>query len=104
MKYYLLAMALLVLGCTQQQELDSESYSMDDVLLHNSSIDCWMIIGNNAYDLTDYIAMHPGGNSMLQGCGKNATELFESRPMGSGTPHSNNARNLLNNYLIGELD
>ena len=43
------------------------------------------------------------GKAILEGCGKDGTELYETRPMGSGTPHSDRARNLLEDYYIGEL-
>ena len=63
--------------------------------------DCWMIINGNVYDVTGFIAFHPGGNTILQGCGKDATEFFETRPMGSGTPHSTGARNKADTLKIG---
>ena len=47
--------------------------------------------------------MHPGKEAILEGCGKDATILFNTRPMGSGTPHSNTARSYLNDFQIGDL-
>jgi cytochrome b involved in lipid metabolism len=54
--------------------------------------------------VTDFVSNHPGGQSILAGCGKDATDLYENRPMGSGTPHSQRARDLLGNYFIGDLE
>ena len=81
-----------------------EGYSFEEIALHNSKDDCWFAIDNKVYDVTDFISSHPGGKSILEGCGKDATQLFETRPMGSGAPHSSNARQLLNDYYIGDLN
>lgn len=64
---------------------------------------CWVALHNKVYDVSDYIESHPGGHIIEEGCGKDATELFETRPQGSGTPHSDKARAILEKYYIGEL-
>ena len=79
------------------------TFSMQEVSRHNSKKDCWMVIHNKVYDVTRFVSRHPGGSSILQGCGKDATKLFETRPMGSGTPHSKWARKKLKNFFIGDL-
>ena len=58
--------------------------SFDEVTQHNSVDDCWMVIGGQVLDVTEFIAFHPGGQTILQGCGQEASELFATRPMGSG--------------------
>ncbi|MEM5948106.1 cytochrome b5-like heme/steroid binding domain-containing protein [Spirochaetia bacterium 38H-sp] len=78
-------------------------YTMEEVKQHADAGECWLVIDDKVYDLTEFVNMHPGGKAILQGCGKDATRLFEERPMGSGTPHSDRARKLLENYLIGYL-
>ena len=77
----------------------------DEVSLHSTPDNCWMIVENKVYDVTAFIATqkHPGGAAILEGCGKEATELFMTRPMGSGTPHSNKAQEMLQQYYLGEL-
>ena len=75
-----------------------------EVALHKSSSDCWAIIHGKVYDLTKFRVRHPGGDAILQACGIDATELFERRPMGSKTPHSSTARELMEDYLIGEVE
>ena len=67
---------------------------------HNEISDCWTIIHGNVYDITEFFNDHPGGYVLEQACGKDATELFETRPMGSGTPHSEYARNLLKKFEV----
>jgi len=82
----------------------SNSFSLEDVSEHNNGDDCWLAINGKVYDVTDYVSNHPGGAAILEGCGTDGTTLYETRPMGSGSPHSSNARNLLEDYYIGELN
>jgi len=42
---------------------------------HNSEKDCWIILFDEVYDLTSFLADHPGGcESILLLAGKDATE------------------------------
>lgn len=77
-------------------------YSLEEVAPHNSESDCWMVISDKVYDVTKFVYRHPGGPAILQGCGKDATQMFESRP-NDGTSHSGRARNMLAMYYIGDL-
>lgn len=82
---------------------------MSEVAQHSSRKDCWTAIGDDVYDLTDFVISHPGGNEILRACGIDATTLFNSRqtadgkPVGSGTPHSQTAREQLTEFKIGTL-
>ncbi|OGY56964.1 MAG: hypothetical protein A2Y84_00745 [Candidatus Colwellbacteria bacterium RBG_13_48_8] len=78
------------------------SFTLEEVAQHNSASDCWIAIHGKVYDVTSFIGNHPGGPAILQGCGKDATGLYEKRP-GAGTPHSQNARDLLVSFFIGDL-
>ncbi|MFC1616089.1 cytochrome b5 domain-containing protein [Patescibacteria group bacterium] len=80
-----------------------KDYNMEEIAKHNSMEDCWLLIHDKVYDVSDYFTDHPGTDAMLDGCGKESTELFETRPMGSGTPHSNDAREIMTKYYIGNL-
>lgn len=40
-------------------------YSREEVSKHNRVSDCWVIIDDKVYDLTDFVNMHPGGSSSL---------------------------------------
>ncbi|MBT4849462.1 hypothetical protein HON36_01280 [Candidatus Parcubacteria bacterium] len=86
--------------------VEQTKFSMIEIAKHNSAKDCWLLIDSKVYDVTTYIAgaKHPGGAAILEGCGKaNGTELFDTRPMGSGTPHSDKARSFLPNFYIGDF-
>lgn len=80
----------------------SKSYSLSDISTHSTAKDCWLTIEGKVYDVTKFIPTHPGGEAILQGCGKDATSMFNSRP-NDGTSHSSKARDLLKNFLIGDL-
>ena len=121
--YFILAITFLIMlsGCTdtgnasRNQDTGTQNpnatdsgtryISLDEISPHDSADDCWFAIHGKVYDVTPFIqgGLHPGGDVILEGCGTDATVLFETRPMGSGTPHSERARNLLENYYIGEL-
>jgi cytochrome b involved in lipid metabolism len=78
-------------------------HSAGEVAGHNSEGSCWLIIHGNIYDVTKFIPFHPGGSAILEGCGKDATGLFETRPMGSGAPHSSYARKTAAGYYAGRV-
>ena len=82
----------------------TQIYTLDMIAEHNSPSDCWIGIEGMVYDVTPFIAdqAHPGGPAILQGCGKDATEMFNERPNGSGA-HSQDARSMLPQYYIGDL-
>ncbi len=82
-----------------------EVYTLDQVAAHNTAPgDCWLVIEGNVYNVSNFAQSgHPGGEAVYQGCGTDATQLFNFRPMGSGTPHSDQARSFLPNFLIGTI-
>ena len=84
---------------------ENKSYTLEEIANHSTKDDCWFAIENKVYDAMPFIASqkHPGGAAILEGCGKDATELFNTRPMGSGTAHSDSARAGLPNFYIGDL-
>lgn len=92
-----------VLKKSDQNMKKNKKYSIKEVTKHNKESDCWLIINNQVYDVTKFITTHPGGRAILEGCGKQATNLYQTRPMGSNTPHSKKANNLLKQYYLGDL-
>ncbi|MBW3003806.1 cytochrome b5 domain-containing protein [Candidatus Woesearchaeota archaeon] len=99
---------LLILGCqpatTEDETTPAQTFSIEQISHHSTADDCWLLIDGKVYEVTEFIPSHPGGQALLQGCGSDATELYETRPMGSGEPHSTRARDLLKNYYIGDLN
>lgn len=68
------------------------------VATHNQTNDCWLVIKDKVYDVTSYVKQHPGGETILKGCGKEATQMFEL--VGK---HRGQAQELLAQYLLGPL-
>lgn len=82
----------------------STSLTSAEIAKHNKAADCWMIINGKVYNLTKFLADHPGGSSiMIPYCGKDGTSAFNTKGKPSGQPHSSSALSLLPNYFIGNL-
>ncbi len=73
-------------------------FSIDELARHDNQEDCWLVINNKVYDVTGYEDSHPGGKDLLEGCGKDATDLFFD------TPHSEKASSYLPDFYIGDLE
>ncbi|CAF1528300.1 unnamed protein product, partial [Didymodactylos carnosus] len=75
-----------------------KQYTLKDVSIHCKENDCWMVVRDLVYNLTDFIKEHPGGyDIMLEYAGTDATMAFVDKP------HSKNAWWSLQKYLVGEL-
>lgn len=80
--------------------------TLEEIAKHDNKEDCWLAIEGKVYDVSPYVAsgFHPGKLAILQGCGKDATELFNTRPMSKNpSAHSSRAREMLPKYFIGDL-
>lgn len=97
--------AFIALSGNNNDSDSSTGYTLEEVAEHNSKTSCWMVIRDVVYDVTDYINSHPGGSFILDGCGTDATALFEgtSDEGARATEHSNTAKNILQSYEIGKL-
>jgi len=70
-----------------------------EIAKRNSTKDCWLVISNRVYNVTNYLGAHPGGvGAIAPYCGKDATQAFV------GLPHSSYAASLLSGYYIGNLN
>lgn len=55
------------------------SYSIEEISIHNTENDIWIVINGIVYDVTDFVDKHPGGKSMLLNvAGTDATDYFEA--------------------------
>lgn len=73
-------------------------YSYSEVNIHNKITNCWIIIHDRVYDITDYLEEHPGGQHiLLTYAGKDATDAFDN------IGHTSRAFHELNKYVIGRV-
>tara|TARA_Y100000816_G_C26004788_1_gene525097 strand:- start:84 stop:332 length:249 start_codon:yes stop_codon:yes gene_type:complete len=53
-------------------------YSIEEISKHNTENECWVIIKNEVYNVTDFLDEHPGGKkAIMLYAGKDATEEYE---------------------------
>ncbi len=71
-------------------------YTLAEVAVHNNASDCWLVASNKVYNVTSFIASHPGGEKILNGCGKDMTEFFN-------TKHMKQSKEKLPEFYIGDL-
>ena len=70
-------------------------YTLEEVAKHNKKNDAWIVINNKVANITEWIPKHPGGNIIMKGVGKDATELFNN------IGHSTFAKSMFKKYVIG---
>ncbi|XP_017777893.1 PREDICTED: cytochrome b5 [Nicrophorus vespilloides] len=72
--------------------------TLEEVSWHDKHNDCWVVIYDRIYDITDFLNEHPGGSDiLLEYAGRDASVAFR------GSGHSAQAIKSLEEYLIGEL-
>ena len=73
--------------------------ALDEVKAHSTDGDCWIIVRGKVYNVSDYMASHPGGADIIleNANGKDATEEYDN------ADHTKRAREMLNKYYVGEL-
>jgi len=86
---------------TSTENPQAVSLTLSEVAKHASASDCWMAIDGQVYNLTAYVTSgkHPGGEKIINGCGKDASLMFQM----VGKHQENNAARLLPEYLLGAL-
>ncbi len=79
---------------------NSSEFTLSQIAAHSTKTDCWIIVSDNIYSVGSYIAMHPGGTSVITNlCGKDATNGFTTR--GGTGAHSGSAWTMLGSYFVG---
>ncbi|KAK2001448.1 cytochrome b5-like Heme/Steroid binding domain-containing protein [Colletotrichum falcatum] len=72
-----------------------------ELAAHNSFTSCWTAIGGTVYDMTPFLASHPGGpKTILESAGTVADARFTET---HGGPHAQEIRGYLQSYAIGRL-
>ncbi|CAI4049941.1 hypothetical protein SKDZ_14G2110 [Saccharomyces kudriavzevii ZP591] len=74
-------------------------YSYQEVAEHNGPENCWIIIDDKVYDVSQFKDEHPGGDEIIMDLGgQDATESFVD------IGHSDEALRLLKDLYIGDVD
>ena len=73
------------------------TYSIDEVQKHNNIDDCWIIIDENVYDVTNFLRFHPHGPiPIVKNSGGDCSFVFHG---GHGIKHLKK----LQEYMIGRI-
>ncbi len=84
---------------TAPTETKKAGFTMVEVATHNNEASCYVVVGTGVYDVTEWIAKHPGGPEAIKGlCGVDGTETFTKQ---HGTFQK--AKDTLASYMIGDL-
>ncbi|KAH7345588.1 fatty acid-2 hydroxylase [Rhizoctonia solani] len=76
-------------------------YTSLDVAVHTTSNDCWVSRKGKVYDVTPFLADHPGGDDLiLRYAGKDMGDIMADK---SEHDHSDSAYEMLDEYVIGRL-
>ena len=95
----LAAVGLAVVAFAPAAAAAPKTYTAAQVAKHSSASSCWTIVGKNVYDVTKYVAKHPGGASVIKAmCGKDGSAMFRGQHAGESSPTRTLAR-----YRIGTL-
>ncbi|KAF9786874.1 FMN-dependent dehydrogenase-domain-containing protein [Thelephora terrestris] len=56
----------------------AKAWSLNEIAKHNAASDCWVIIDNKVYDVTEFLSLHPGGEQIiLKYAGRDATAAYK---------------------------
>ena len=56
----------------------TKDYTIEEVAKHNNENDCWVVINDKVYDVSKFLADHPGGkDAIMLYAGQDCTEQFE---------------------------
>ncbi|XP_048371995.1 cytochrome b5 [Sphaerodactylus townsendi] len=85
-------------GPASQRPPGGPTFTLAEVAKRNTPSEAWLVLHGRVYDVTPFLHEHPGGEEvLLEQAGRDATESFED------VGHSVDAREMLDQYLIGEV-
>lgn len=77
------------------------TFTPAEVEAHNSAKSCYVTLGRNVYDVTDFVDSHPGGADLvLEYAGKDISAILKDE---SSHVHSDAAYEVLEDSLVGYL-
>lgn len=76
----------------------TKEFTLAEVATHNTRDDLYLIIRDEVYEVSKFVAEHPGGEEILiEYAGKEATEAFDD------VGHSQDAKDILKQYHVGTI-
>ncbi len=79
--------------------VQASGHSLADVAAHASRDDCWVAVNGNVYNLTAWIAQHPGGPAaIVKMCGTDGSAAFNKQHGGQAQANA-----ALAQFKIGAL-
>lgn len=76
-------------------------YAAEDIASHSSPSSCWVTRNGKVYDVTSFLADHPGGEEyILKHAGQDIGEVMKDA---SEHDHSEAAYDMLGEFLIGRV-
>ena len=79
----------------------SRIYTEEDLAAHKSPTSCWISRGGKVYDVTTFLADHPGGEELILDHAGQAVDEVMANP--DEHDHSDSAYEILGEYVIGRL-
>ena len=76
-------------------------FALQDLDEHRSAQSCWVSFKGKAYDVTSFVADHPGGDDLiLNNAGTDVGNIMKDK---DSHDHSESAYEMLEEYVIGRL-
>lgn len=86
-------------GTNTQTNTSAGKYTLAQVGTHKTPEDCWSVVNGSVYNLTSWIASHPGGSGAIMSmCGVDATKEYLGQHGGQQNPER-----ILETFKIGTL-
>mmetsp|Transcript_74356 Transcript_74356/g.174528 ORF Transcript_74356/g.174528 Transcript_74356/m.174528 type:complete len:130 (+) Transcript_74356:8-397(+) len=77
----------------------SKTITKAELAKHDSQENCWIQIKGKVYDVSKFLADHPGGDAvLLEYAGQDATQAFDD------IGHSGDAVQQLDDFLVGDVE
>ena len=71
-------------------------YSLQEIRQHNTNDDCWIVIEDKVYDVTEFGKRHPGGSMIFMGGGLDNSAMFRAS-------HPSSVYDMLPKMCIGRV-
>ena len=62
----------------QADVCSTSSYTLNEVSVHCTPQDCWLVVHGKVYDVTRWVQHHPGGTLIYVRAGEDCSYLFDA--------------------------